>query len=166
MSAFSVCANCFFFLLFFFISDNAISCPDGYQPAGTSAYGNPDGCVPYPDSTQNKAQAPQGRWETRWGAIATDGSSTAVGTVIGVQSKQAAVKAAITQCRAKGGKACKSILSYYNQCAVIVTGDKQHLAQSAATVKEASDIGMNKCSALDTNCSVYYAECSPPEWIQ
>lgn len=154
-------------LILFLVGSNAFACPAGYQPAGSPTAGNPSGCVPYPDGQQSQQpQQPQGRWETRWGAIATDGASAAVGTIIGVKSKKNAVKAAIAQCRAKGGKACKSILSYYNQCAVIVTGDKQHLAQSAATIKEASQIGMNKCSALDSNCSVYYADCSPPEWIQ
>ena len=139
-------------------------CPVGTYPANPPATNI---CNPFPgNENDGQPQQPQGRWETRWGAIATDGLSAAVGAVTSVKSKRQAVKAAMSQCRAKGGKNCKAILSYYNQCAVIVSGDKQHTAQSAATINVASEIGMSKCSPIDTNCRIYYAECSPPVWIQ
>ena len=137
------------------------NCPDGMVPI-------PNGCMPTHDTvTAASAPAqPRGRWETRWGAFATDGLRAVTGSVVNVKSKRQAVKMAMSQCRAKGGKSCKAILSYYNQCAVIVSGDKQHTAISAATINEASKMGINECTPIDTNCQVKYAECSPPVWIQ
>ncbi len=153
-------------LIFLLASNAAFACPDGYQPAGSPTAGNPSGCVPYSSGAAPQSQAPQGRWETRWGAIATDVSTGAVGTVIGMNSKKSAVKAAMARCYLKGSTSCKSILAYYNQCAVIVTGDKQHLAQSAATVEEASEMAIVKCNAVDTNCTIYYSDCSLAAWVQ
>jgi hypothetical protein len=150
------------------ISDLALAengCPDGMTPFQNVGDPAPK-CYPIQDSQSSLPAQPQGHWETRWGAIATDGQSAAVGTVVGARNKRQAISVAMKQCRAKGGKSCKAILSYYNQCAVIVSGDKQHSAQSAATIDEASQIGMNVCNPIDTNCRVYYAECSPPVWVQ
>ena len=41
-------------------------CPDGYYPANLPAT---NVCYPFPDAQENQPQQ-QGRWETRWGAIA------------------------------------------------------------------------------------------------
>lgn len=143
-------------------------------PAGIPSAGNP-ACIP-PDRENspyyqghggsNRPAAPRMIWADRWGAIATDGASASVGTVVSLSSKGKAEKAAMAQCRAKGGGGCKVIFAYYNQCAVVVTGNNQHLAQGAATIDEASRLGIEKCKALDTNCNVYYAECSMAERIQ
>jgi Domain of unknown function (DUF4189) len=160
--------KCFFFLFLLSTSNLVFAengCPDGMTPFQNGGDPVPK-CYPIQGSENTAPAQPRGRWETRWGAIATDGSSAAVGTVIGLKSKRQATTTAMKQCRAKGGKACKVIGSYYNQCAVIVSGDKQHQAISAATINEAAEIGMSKCSSIDTNCRVYYAECSPPVWIQ
>ncbi|WP_392389941.1 DUF4189 domain-containing protein [Acinetobacter courvalinii] len=46
-----------------------------------------------------------------------------------MRSKRQAEKAALTECRAKGGKKCEVDLAYYNQCAVMVTGDNSYLSR-------------------------------------
>ncbi len=140
-------------------------CPDGMTPFQNGNDPAPK-CYPIQGGQNSTPAQPRGRWETRWGAIATDGLRAAYGTVANIKSKRQAVKMAMSQCRAKGGISCKAILSYYNQCAVIVMGDKQHEAISAATIDEASKMGMSACTPIDTNCQVEYAECSPPVWIQ
>ncbi|MGH8050726.1 MAG: DUF4189 domain-containing protein [Arenimonas sp.] len=155
-----------FMLIAFAMSNSAIACPEGQQPAGNPTSGNPSGCVPYPGSSQNQSQVPRGRWETRWGAIATDGPSASLGTSISMNTKRKAEKIALTQCRSKGGKACKIDVSYYNQCAVLVTGDTKYLAQSAENIEIATKVGMQKCNLETTNCKIYYADCSPAVWVQ
>lgn len=68
-------------------------------------------------------QGPQ--WATRWGAIAVDGDKGAFGGVEGQRSKGAAKRSAISECRKDGGKRCKVLASYYNQCGAMAWGDKQ-----------------------------------------
>lgn len=158
----------FLLICAFALSDEVFAengCPDGMTPFQNGNDPSPK-CYPIQGGQNTAPAQPRGRWETRWGAIATDGLRAVTGTVVNVKSKRQADKMAMSQCRAKGGKSCKAILSYYNQCAVIVSGDKQHTAISAATVNEATKMGINECSPIDTNCRVHYAECSPAVWIQ
>ena len=142
-------------------------CPPGQYPPNPS---NTSVCYPFPESQGPAAvqqlQAPRGHWETRWGAIAIDTSSASLGSVVGMQNRQKAEKAALMQCRARGGNACKVDITYYNQCAVMILGNKKYNTASAATINDATKLGMQTCSAADTNCRVYYAECSPPVWVQ
>ena len=145
-------------------------CPPGMYPPNPS---NTSICYPFPDTQSNppaQVQAPakpQGRWETRWGAIAM--SSSGVITYAGVvnfSTKQSAQKAAIARCNANGGgKSCKVGLAFYNQCGVIASGDTATVMQGGATIEIASGMGLKKCSKDTTNCKIYYADCSPPAWI-
>jgi hypothetical protein len=75
-------------------------CPLGTYPANPPAT---NVCNPLPDS-QAPAQ-PQGRWETRWGAIAigSTASGGGVGVVADMPTKRKAEKAAMSQCKTTGG---------------------------------------------------------------
>ena len=138
------------------------NCPDGMVPI-------PNGCMPTHDTvTAASAPAqPRGRWETRWGAIATDNVIGSFGAVTDFVSKRQAQKAAIVQCKTNGGgKTCKSSISYYNQCAVIAWGDDSNHVQGAETIKIASDIAIQKCSTRTANCKIVYSACSLPVWVE
>ncbi len=145
----------------------AQNCPAGIPP------GVP-GCIPpdnpasplYRSGQSAQPAAPRIIWADRWGAIATDGPSASLGTAIGMRSKRQAEKIALAQCRVKGGGDCKVDLTYYNQCAVLITGDIKYLTQGAATIEEASRVGIQRCRKADKNCRVYYADCSMAERIQ
>ena len=111
-------------------------CPPGTYPANPPATNI---CNPFPGNENNgQPQQPQGRWETRWGAIATDKVNGFFGAVTDYANKREARKAALAQCKANGGSACVFKLSYYNQCAVIAWGDSSYSIQSKETVKAAS----------------------------
>jgi hypothetical protein len=145
-----------------------IVCPPGMEPYRT---GNPnDGfgvalCGPIRE--QERAQEPElPAWATRWGAIASDGSAGAFGAAEGMRSKRRAKNAAMASCKETGGQRCKVDLTYSNQCAVTVVGRKTHLSQGAATVEEATDIGLRRCREVDDDCRVYYSACSLPELIR
>ena len=108
------------------------------------------------------------RWATRWGAIAiasksTSGGSTVVGAATSKASKAKAQKAAIAECRSKGGAKCSIKLAYYNQCAVIVWGDAGYNLVNEVSLDKATSAAMQSCKKLDKNCQVYYAACSLPE---
>ena len=95
-------------LLFCLLGINSIvyaegGCPPGTYPANPPATNI---CNPFPGNQSNgQPQQPQGRWETRWGAIAI--GSTASGGGVGVAtdmlSKRKAEKAAMSQCKVTGG---------------------------------------------------------------
>jgi hypothetical protein len=111
-------------------------------------------------------QQPTGEWKTTWGAIGGNALKGILGAAVGLPTEKEAVQAALADCRAKGGGAgCKLDISYYNQCAVLVTGNKVYNTASAATVEEASQIGINKCAKEDANCRVFYSACSKPEFV-
>jgi hypothetical protein len=151
------------------ISNSAFAegnCPDGMVPIGG---GGVVGCMPIEGSQNTTPTQPQGRWVTRWGAIAI--GSTASGGGVGFSTnmigKRQANKAAIAACKADGGgQTCAVKLSYYNQCAVIAWGDAQYTAQGKETIEAATKLAMSRCSKETTNCKIVYAECSLPVWVQ
>ena len=124
---------------------------------------NTDPRSPYYNSGNNLPPAPpQERWAKRWGAIATDADNAKLGAVVDMASEKQARSAALKACKDKGGINCTVDISYYNRCAVLVTGDKVYNVSSAATIDEATKSGFIKCERYDVNCRVYYSDCSLP----
>ena len=139
-------------------------CPPGTYPANPPATNI---CNPFPGNENNgQPQQPQGRWETRWGAIAADTVNGFFGASGNFTNKHQVQKAAIAKCKANGGKVCKLKFSYYNQCGVIAWGDAAFSPQSAENVKLASEWAMEKCGGLTNNCKIVYTDCSLPVWVE
>jgi hypothetical protein len=159
-------ALCLFCVAGFARAENG--CPSGMIPySGTDI----SSCGPIPAGYYNNdAAAPQSvppvRWADTWGAIATDGIKGSLGTAVRMPSKEEAKRTALSQCRANGGVNCEVDLEYYNQCAVMVVGDKGYNTARAATIEKATQLGQKTCSSADTNCRVYYADCSLAKRIQ
>lgn len=145
-------------------------CATGFFPGGTQPNGQI--CVPIPGygTTNHTAtpdiSIPQENWARRWGAIAIDDSNSGVGTAVDMHSKRKAEKAALEQCREKGGDGCKVSHTYSNQCGVIAWGDTHYVTGSAATIEEASELALRSCSAASANCRIYYADCSYAERVE
>lgn len=143
-------------------------CPSGMIPAsGTDV----SSCVPIPPGYfGNQQQAPAQRspnWSSRWGAVATDGVKGSLGVITDVSSRAEAERAAMADCQSKGGSQCKIDVSYSNGCAAMVVDDDGYNVESAATIDQAVQSGMNACSkAGRTNCHVYYSACSTPQLNQ
>ena len=140
-------------------------CPDGMTPFQNGGDPTPK-CYPIQGGQNTAPAQPRGRWQTRWGAIATDKVNGFFGAVTDYANKREAKKAAIAQCKANGGSACEFKLSYYNQCAVIAWGDSSYSIQSKETVNAASQLALPQCSESTNNCKIVYADCSLPVWIQ
>jgi hypothetical protein len=145
------------------------TCPPGYYPIGGQGAA---GCAPIPndqDSGRRGFVDLQAQWQKTWGAIAIDETVNdgGIGTVTGLPDKQAADGAALAQCRASGGSdGCELLLSYQNQCAVIVSGASYLNTHSAETVELASSSAVLKCSERTTGCKIYYSACSAPTRVQ
>jgi Domain of unknown function (DUF4189) len=155
------------FLLFVSYSDLAMAeggCPPGTYPANPPAT---NVCYPFPDQANNQSsQQPQARWETRWGAVAIDNVAGAIGAVTGLKSKRQATKAALLECRQKGGTKCLLNITYSNQCIVMTLGSKTYNLTRAESIEVATQKSMEKCNAENSDCRVFYSGCSLPELIQ
>jgi Domain of unknown function (DUF4189) len=149
-----------------FVAHAEGNCPPGYFPTTPPGQPGPQGCAPMPNNSQDSAQLSGPRWATRWGAIATDPTTGALGTVTGISSKRKAEKAALADCQAKGGKECKLQLAYDNECAAMIVGNNVFNVTADTTLQKAIQSGTKKCSDQDSNCHVFYSACSPPEQIQ
>lgn len=107
------------------------------------------------------------KWEDRWGAIADDGNGT-YGIVVDMSSKRLAQKAAISECKRRGGTKCTVGLAYYNQCAVVIAGTTGSDLAHAPTEDEAKSLGIKNCEAKDGQgaCRIYYSGCSLPARVK
>lgn len=106
---------------------------------------------------------PSGYWEKTWGAIVGHSSQPILGAAVGAKSEDEAKRSALADCKAKGGgSGCRLDLTYYNQCAVLVTGDNLYNTARAESIERAAQLGMTKCVESDTNCRVYYSACTEP----
>ena len=147
---------------------NAIACPPGTVPQQGTGW---QGCAPVPGTGPSTPSysAPREIWEDRWGAIAVDDSNIAagIGSATGMKRKSQAERAALKSCKSKGIPQCKVKLAYYSQCAALVWGDQSSSINSAPTKEQAIQIGMDRCTqAKDTNCEVYFSDCSYAEQVR
>jgi hypothetical protein len=152
---------------------HAQGCPEGYEPIVGQGF---NGCAPRPDNDsysqqqqprQQAPQAPPEQWKSQWGAIATDSVKGTLGTAVGLESRETAMQAAMTDCQKKGGTPCKLEIAYDNECASMVVGNKGYSINTGATVDAANQLAMKTCSADgDSSCRAYYAACSLPVRIQ
>jgi hypothetical protein len=156
----------FALLMLMMISRSAYAeggCPPGMYPPNPA---NTAVCYPIPDSQQQK---PQGYWQNRYAAIAIGKTATgsgAVGVSTNKTSKKKADKAAKSECVNNGGKDCKVVMSYYNQCAVLAWGATGSSTATGANIEEVTGRALADCSQSHKSCKVYYSNCVEPVWIQ
>lgn len=141
------------------------ACPQGVAAGGAqcgpSSLVNPD----VYGSTPNGPAPALERWADSWGAIADDGNGQ-YGIVTDMPSKRGARKAAIQECRRRGGAKCEVGITYKNQCAVVVMGSTLSNVVHAITIDKAAEIGMAAClERHDVNCRIYWSGCSHAERI-
>lgn len=106
------------------------------------------------------------RWESRWGAIATDEVKGIFGSSTGMSEREEARRSALENCTAKGGAHCELAVSYSNSCSAVVIGDKGFHVDWASTEENAIRASMKTCGTGDANCRTFFTSCSPPQLIQ
>lgn len=118
------------------------NCPPGFYPTTPPGQSGPQGCAPIPGNSldSNTSQGPH--WVSRWGAIATDVKAGSVGASIDMQSQRKAEKAAINDCKSKGGTRCVIQISYANGCAAMIVGDSIYNTTSDAMADVAIKAGL------------------------
>ena len=137
------------------------ACPSGV--AAGSAQCGPSSLVS-PDESGSRARGrqllPEEKWADGWGAIAGDGES-AIGVATDFPSKRKAKKAALNDCKERGGGRCKVTYTFVNQCAAIILGDTMYATAAARTKHDAVDRGTQKCQEEgQANCRVFWSGCS------
>jgi hypothetical protein len=146
------------------------------RPAGIPAGNNPL-CIspdnpssPYYQSglsAQTAPSAPIVRWADRWGAIDNRDGGAGLGVAQMSSSERKAKRVAMDECLAKGGQRCKVILTYRNQCGVVVAGDAGGNSMSAESIDKASELGIERCEKDGLKgCRVYYSNCSFAERVR
>ena len=159
-------------LLGLLMASSAAHAEGGFCPPGTIDHNNGRAaaivCSPIPGYTQQQTQQqPAAQWESRWGAIATDGPKGAMGVAADKPSKLEASQAAIQDCQSKGGVNCKIDVAYDNQCGAVVVGSGGYNVQNASTSDRAVATGMKICRDEGrTDCHTYYTACSLPVRIR
>jgi hypothetical protein len=152
-------------------------CPTGHYPGGSQPNGQI--CIPIPGYSGSAApiqETPEPVWERRWGAIAIpsrdkEGPSELgegikdLGIARRKASKNLAQEHAMQDCQLHG-EGCKLMLTYHDQCGVVVWGDNQVAFASAQTIDQAEEVAMKDCNQHSANCELYYYDCSYPARTQ
>lgn len=138
------------------------ACPSGV--ASGSAQCGPS-TMTEPAST-SAPPVPQSRWADSWGGMASDVKSGISGIVTDFPSKRRAKRAAIEECKIRGGEECVVAITYKNQCLAVVDGNKSYIV-SSPTIERAINLAMHDCvQGGGNNCHVYYSGCSLAKRIQ
>jgi hypothetical protein len=131
-------------------------------------------CIP-PDVLQGTDQSQQAQplrpqivWASRYGAVAYDSVSGAEGHTTDQTSKSQSESTAVSLCAQHGGKSCKVLVSYYNQCAAIaqVQGGGQMGTGRSLHSQQAEQLAMEACGQAQTTCKIVYSACSLPVRVQ
>ncbi len=142
------------------------NCGSGFIQEGGQGYTI---CVPiesYYPPQDVPLEDPGPQWATRWGAIAYDPVAGRFGGVENLPSKGGAKKAAIRACKTNGGRQCKVMTQYYNQCGVLAHGGNEAVASRGPDISETINAAVAACNAKGGNCKPYYAGCSFPVKIR
>lgn len=107
-------------------------------------------------------------WKLTWGAIVLD-NATGYATSTDQRSRRAAERKAMKKCRSIGGKACKIVMYYENQCASIAdpVADLEmmtSISHSGLSIEEANDGALQMCAEANGGhaCKIIYSNCTKP----
>jgi len=150
-------------------------CPAGQYPIGGQGA---MACAPMPQQQQRQApRRPTGVWIKTWGSIAmgTTDSITTYGVPTGKSSAAEAEADALRRCGSRGETNCRVMITYQDQCVVIVephingkpfsTGIVKFV--STGSIAKASELGKSDCqqensATPEAQCVVVHAACSYP----
>lgn len=142
----------------------------------TSAQMTPHQQTQVPDSNPNSAHYnsrylpslgssnAQQRLEDRFGALAMSRKTGKSGWFQDAATEQEADMRALEQCRQRSDLAddCEILISFQNQCAVVVRSERHTGYARAGDIVSARQAAMDSCEALGGICEVFREGCSYP----
>lgn len=140
-------------------------CPLGQYPQSGAGWNT---CVPIPNyqQPQRSSGRPQPKWEDRWQAIATDAEKGSLGVATDALSQRLAEDGAVADCKSKGGRSCVIQAYTRNACLAMVVGANYMNFKVGDTQSKTDAEAKKACDAQDTDCAIYYSECSLPTRLQ
>ncbi|WP_369916359.1 DUF4189 domain-containing protein [Xanthomonas sp. NCPPB 3005] len=139
-------------------------------PVGTAA--GSATCGPSVSYVDPPPPQPAGEWDSRFGAVAADMSTSGnTGVAANKTSKEDAINDALEKCRSLGSANCGIVMSYSNQCVAILAPSVNGVERGGApvtrpgkNVKVATAIAEKDCKKANksSECSVIYSACSMP----
>lgn len=153
-----------FYIISIFVVFLCLNPDAAAQAMPPPAHPNSPYYVPPGAQSGNGVVVNEAKWESRWGAIASDGKGH-YGITGEFPNERSAKNAALLDCKKEGGINCRLKYSYRDQCSAIVASDYGNaFIQLAPYENEAKDIAAKRCA--DENgkdaCWVYYSGCSLP----
>jgi len=133
-------------------------CPMGAQAGSIQ-------CIPddAPGGGGQAAPRPTGYWVKTWGAIAKSGSTGEAGNALGKRSEGEARKNAVRVCAQGGAADCEVRLTFYNQCATVVSSPSHGtIFQSSSSTERAIDLAKSSCEKDGGQCTVIWSGCTEP----
>lgn len=104
-------------------------------------------------------------------AEVASGGQLATGAAVSQKSKGGANALAISVCKEMGGRKCKVIVTYHNQCVAMAdpVGDRMPDAISTTTTAETAELAkrmsLDRCQGIKgQKCEVFYSGCSLSEY--
>jgi hypothetical protein len=138
------------------------ACPQGVTP-GSSV------CLPTGTAATQNPAPPAPRWRSTWGAFANDSQVAVTGSSSGQLTRWGANRAATAKCKSMGGRECKVVLAFKNQCAVVAEPIEDRPIYNVTykpgpTVEEASRTALTECANTNQGhaCKVIFSICSNP----
>jgi hypothetical protein len=99
--------------------------------------------------------------------LATFEPGGVLGEATGLGSKSEAERAAINDCKAKGGTSCKLEVSYQNACAALAGSATGYVVVSDGDLAVAESDALSTCSKAGyPNCHISYTACSKATFVQ
>ena len=140
-------------------------CAQAACPPGTIPYGGGQGLSTCgPDNSQRPSRADPGfappMWLDRWMAFATDAGKSVLGLALDRSNLGEARRAALSDCRSKGGVDCKFESAFLDSCAAVTVGNNRYTIRGGATLAEATGKSRDVCKKESgASCQLYYAAC-------
>lgn len=134
-------------------------------PPGTIPYGGGQGLSTCgPDNSQQQSEADLGAtsplWLDRWMAFAIDAENSILGLALDRSNVGEAKRAALSDCRSKGGVDCKFENAFLDSCAAVTVGNNGYTIMGGATLAEVTTKSRDVCKKeSDAGCHTYYAAC-------
>lgn len=133
-------------------------CPPGEYPQQGQGWKT---CVPIPGAQDTQQSAPRPpKWIDQWQALAVDKVKALMGTALGRRSSDESAKAAMSDCRSKGGSNCEVLITFQNGCIAMAVGHTTLNTQGAANKVSAEKAAMDVCEEAEDGCHIYYSSCN------
>lgn len=153
------------FILMILVSRSVLSqCATGVDTGGGACIPPDAPGMPDYQPPPNPQRQVQPAWVDQWGAFAVDEKTGQAGSVEDQPSQRKANEMALADCGMHGSSNCQVLLSFHNQCGVVVQGELVAYARGPDQ-RETEKNALAHCGT-SRSCKIVYSACSYPKRIR